>query len=73
MIDEACIKEFLPIQELERLQKTGASGVIDLSANDLFLISKMLETARDGNNAKAVSLKVAYKDLIDKISSDLSI
>lgn len=73
MIDESYIKTFIPIHELEQLKPPAAEDIIQLSSDDLFLISKMVSKSTEDSNAKMASMKVAYGDLIDKISDDLDI
>ena len=73
MIDEKYIKTFIPVQELEELRPASENGIVPLSDNDLFLISKISSYSTQTSNAKAVSLKMSYGNLGHKLSSDLDI
>ena len=53
--------------------KADFPNVIDLSADDLFLISKVSAYSTDEQNAVTVSKKMRYGDFQDRISTDLSI
>lgn len=72
MVLEDQIKYYLPLHELDQL-KANFPDVIDLSADDLFLISKVSAYSTDEQNAVTVSKKMRYGDFKDRISTDLSI
>ena len=62
----------MPLHELDEL-KANYPNVVDLSADDLFLISKVSAYSTDDNNAITVSKKLSYKNMIEKISADFEI
>lgn len=72
MVLEDQIKWYLPLHELDEL-KAEYPNVVDLSADDLFLISKVSAYSTDDANAVTVSKKLSYKNLSEKISNDLDI
>jgi len=72
MIDEKYIKTFLPLHELDEL-KTNWPNVADLSADDLFLISKVSAYSDDNRNAITISKKASYETIINKVSVDFKV
>lgn len=72
MISELYIKNYMPLHELDEL-KANYPNVVDLSSDDLFLISKVSAYSTDTDNAVTVSKKLSYKNLIEKISADFEI
>lgn len=73
MVLEDQIKWYLPLHELDELKPTQEDIAVDLSANDLFLISKVSAYSTDSENAVTVSKKLSYKNLTKKISDDFDI
>ena len=73
MVDPTLITSYIPIQELNELEPINPNPIVDLSANDLFLISKISALADSEHDAVAVSQKLRYVNLRNKVSSDFSI
>lgn len=73
MIDSEYIKKFLPIQELDELKVVPGETTVRLSADDLFLMSKLSAYATTSSDAIAVSKKLTYKNLADKLSDDFDL
>ena len=71
MIPAEYIKTFIPIQELDQVRLSN--GIADIRDDDLFLMSQISAYASRDSNAVAVSKKVNYKQLSDKLSNDFSI
>ena len=72
MVDEFYIKKFLPLHELDELvAPTGQ--LVDLSSDDLFLMSKVSAFVDDDHDAVTVSKKIRYGNIRDKLSSDFGI
>lgn len=73
VIDEQYIKYFLPIQELDAVSMNPATHVADVKPDDLFMMSQLSAYATADANAIAVSKKIRYQDLLETLSSDMSI
>ena len=73
MIPAEYIKTFLPLHELDELTPTTNNSVVPLASDDLFLISQISAYATEDRNAITVSKTINYKNLCNKISSDLAI
>ena len=72
MINEIYIKNYMPLHELDEL-KPSSGPIVDLSADDLFLISKLSAYSTASADAITVSKKLSYGNLGNKLSSDLGI
>lgn len=72
MINEIYIKNYMPLHELDEL-KPSSGQIVDLSADDLFLISKLSTYSTASADAITVSKKLSYGNLGNKLSSDLGI
>ena len=73
MVLEDQIKWYLPLHELDELKPTQPALRVNLSADDLFLISKLSAYSTETENAVTVSKKLSYKNLNEKISDDFGI
>lgn len=73
MIPAEYIKTFLPIQELDEIKPQTNTSVASIKPNDLFLMSQISARASGSSNAVAVSKKINYKNLSEKLSDDFSI
>lgn len=72
MVTEDKIKYYLPLQELDELTSTQ-SNLVDLSADDLFLISKLSAAATDTQHSIAVSKKLRYGNFSSRLSGDFGL
>ena len=73
MVLEDQIKWYLPLHELDELKLEHGNELVDLSADDLFLISKVSAYSTDSENAVTVSKKLKYGNFSNKLSSDFHI
>lgn len=62
----------MPLHELDELAADWPNAV-DLSVDDLFLISKVSAYSTDAENAVTVSKKLRYSNLCNRLSLDLDV
>lgn len=64
------ISSYLPIQELDAIEPLNRTDPVPLNPDDVFLVSQLHAYATGQINGVAVSRKISYKNLANKLSTD---